>query len=61
LKRYLSIYSFLSQLIPFSDLSLEKLFIFGKFLLKKLPTINDPLPFGVLEDADIESYKIVNK
>jgi type I restriction enzyme R subunit len=61
LKRYLSIYSFLSQLIPFSDLSLEKLFIFGKFLLKKLPTINEPLPFGVLEDADIDSYKIVNK
>lgn len=61
LKRFQSIYSFLSQLIPFSDLSLEKLFIFGKFLLKKLPTINEPLPFWVLEDADIDSYKIVNK
>jgi len=61
LKRYQNIYSFLSQLIPFSDLSLEKLFIFGKFLLKKLPTINEPLPFAVLEDADIDSYKIVNK
>ena len=61
LKRYMSIYSFLSQLIPFSDLSLEKLFIFSKFLLKKLPTINEPLPFWVLEDADIDSYKIINK
>jgi len=61
LKRYQSIYSFLSQLIPFTDISLEKLFIFTKFLLKKLPTINEPLPFEVLEDADIDSYKIVNK
>lgn len=61
LKRYQSIYSFLSQLIPFSDLSLEKLFIFNKELLKKLPTINDPLPYSVLEDADIDSYKIREK
>lgn len=61
LKRYQNIYSFLSQLIPFSDISLEKLFIFWKFLLKKLPTINEPLPFWVLEDADIDSYKIINK
>ena len=61
LKRYQSIYSFLSQLIPFSDLSLEKMFIFNKFLLKKLPTINDPLPYSVLEDADVDSYKIKDK
>ncbi len=61
LKRYQNIYWFLSQLIPFSDISLEKLYIFWKFLLKKLPTINEPLPFWILEDADIDSYKIVNK
>ena len=61
LKRYQSIYSFLSQLIPFSDVGLEKLFIFNKFLLKKLPTINNPLPFNVLQDVDMDSYKIVRK
>ncbi|NAT10702.1 type I restriction endonuclease subunit R [ANME-1 cluster archaeon AG-394-G06] len=61
LRRYQSIYSFLSQLIPFSDINLEKLFIFNKFLNKKLPTINNPLPFSVLEDVDIDSYKIVKK
>jgi len=61
LKRYLSIYSFLSQLIPFTDISLEKLFIFGKYLLLKLPTINEPLPFSILENADVDSYKLVNK
>jgi type I restriction enzyme R subunit len=61
LRRYQNIYSFLSQLIPFSDVNLEKLFIFNKFLNKKLPTINEPLPFNVLEDVDMDSYKIVDK
>lgn len=61
LRRYQSIYSFLSQLIPFSDVKLEKLFIFNKYLNKKLPTINNPLPFNVLEDTDLDHYKIVDK
>jgi len=61
LRRYQNIYSFLSQLIPFSDVNLEKIYLFNKFLKKKLPSINNPLPFNVLEDVDIESYKIVNK
>ena len=61
LNRYQNIYGFLSQLIPFSDLNLEKLYIFSKFLLKKLPTINSPLPYNVLQDVDIESYKVVSK
>ena len=61
LRRYQNIYSFLSQLMSFSDVNLEKLFIFNKFLTKKLPTINDPLPFNIREDVIIESYKIVDK
>lgn len=61
IRRYQSIYSFLSQLIPFSDVNLEKLFIFNKFLIKKLPTINNPLPYSVLQDIDIDSYKITKK
>jgi type I restriction enzyme R subunit len=61
LRRYQNIYSFLSQLIPFSDVNLEKMYMFGKFLNKKLPTINEPLPFSVLQDVDIDSYKIVKK
>ena len=38
-----------------------KLYIFDKFLLKKLPTINNPLPFNVLQDVDMDSYKIIKK
>lgn len=58
IRRYQSIYSFMTQLLPFSDLSLEKLYIYLKFLSKVLPTINEPLPFNVLEDVDMDSYKI---
>jgi type I restriction enzyme R subunit len=58
LRRYQSIYSFLSQLIPFSDIALEKLYIFNKFLIKKLPAINNPLPYSVMEDVDMDSYKM---
>ena len=61
LRRYQNIYSFLSQLIPFSDVNLEKMYIFNKFLNKKLPAINNPLPFSVLQDVDIDSYKIVKE
>jgi len=61
LKRYQNIYSFLSQLIPFSDVNLEKMYWFNKFLSKKLPTINNPLPFNVLEDVDIGSYEPISK
>jgi len=61
LRRYQNIYSFLSQLIPFFDVKLEKLYIFGKFLLRKLPAENDTIPYNVLEDVDIDSYKIENK
>jgi len=61
LRRYQNIYSFLSQLIPFFDIKLEKLYIFGKFLLRKLPAENDTIPYNVLEDVDIDSYKIENK
>ena len=59
--RYQSIYSFLSQLLPFCDVSLEELYIYNKFLTKKLPTINKPLPYSVLTNVDIESYKINTK
>ena len=56
--RYQNVYSFLSQLLPFCDVDLEKLYIYNKFLTKKLPSGNKPLPYSILADVDIESYKI---
>ncbi|MDX5448490.1 MAG: DEAD/DEAH box helicase family protein, partial [Bacteroidota bacterium] len=37
LKSFTRLYSFLSQIIPFSDVELEKLFTYSRFLIKKLP------------------------
>ena len=62
LKRYQNIYSFLSQLMPFSDINLEKLYIFNKFLNIKLAPINDVVDHPILEKSvDIGSYKIEEK
>jgi len=58
IKRFQNLYSFMSQLLPFSDVSLEKMYIYNKYLYKKLPTMNQPLPYAVLEDVDMETYTI---
>ena len=54
-------YSFVSQIISFEDTTQEKLNIFLRFLIKKLPIEKDPLPTEVLESIDMEAVKIVKK
>lgn len=58
LRRYQSIYSFMAQLLPFSDLSLEKLYIYIKFLNRLLPGQVPDALIGLLEKVDMSSYKI---
>jgi len=58
LRSYQNHYSFMSQLLPFSDLMLEKIYIFNKYLYRKLPRKNNPLPLTLLQDVDLDSYKI---
>lgn len=58
LKSYLRLYAFLSQVIPFKDAELEKLYVFGKMLLRKLPPLKDRLPIEVLEQVDMDSYRV---
>lgn len=58
IRKFQNIYSFLSQLMPFSDKELEKLYIYNRYLYKKLPSVNPPFIFDVNEDVDIDSYKI---
>lgn len=58
---YLKKYSFISQIVTFEDPQLEKLFIFLKFLIKKLPRRENPLPYEVLEAIDMETYKVEKK
>lgn len=56
---YVRKYAFIAQIAPFEDTKLEKLHTFVKLLLRKLPRVREPLPFEVLDDVDMESYKLV--
>ncbi|MEI6316295.1 MAG: type I restriction endonuclease [bacterium] len=55
---YLKKYAFISQIVTFEDPQLEKLYIFLKFLIKKLPRRENPLPYEVLEAIDMATYRI---
>jgi type I restriction enzyme R subunit len=55
---YIRQYAFLSQIIPFTDTDLEALYVFTKFLKRKLPVERTELPIEVLQAIDIDSYRI---
>ncbi len=55
---YIRQYAFLSQIIPFTDTDLEALYVFAKFLKRKLPVERTELPLEVLQAIDIDSYRI---
>jgi len=42
LKSYVRTYAFLAQVVPYSDEELEKLYLFGKVLLPRLPAKKEP-------------------
>ncbi len=58
IKNYVRLYRFLAQIITFVDVQLEKYYVFLSDLFKKLPAQKDPLPFEVLEEVDLDSYKL---
>ena len=58
---YIRKYAFISQILTFEDLALEKLYIFLKFLLKKLPQELEALPKEILGAVNMELYHIENK
>jgi type I restriction enzyme R subunit len=58
---YLKKYAFISQIVTFEDPQLEKLFIFLKYLIRKLPKRENPLPYEVLQAIDMETYRIEKK
>ena len=57
MRDYVKLYSFLSQLVSFTDTRLEKLFAFSGFVVKKLPSDGKPLPIEVLNMTDLDNYK----
>ncbi|KPA19379.1 Restriction endonuclease, type I, R subunit/Type III, Res subunit [Candidatus Magnetomorum sp. HK-1] len=52
------LYSFLSQIIPFHDIELEKLFPYARFLLKKLPKKNIEDSLKLDDEVAMEYYRI---
>jgi len=55
------LYRFLSQIITFTDVELEKTAVFLTALIKKLPYSKSSLPMDVVNDVELDSYKIQHK
>jgi type I restriction enzyme R subunit len=58
IKNFVRLYRFLSQIITFTDVQLEKYYVFLSDLFKKLPASPNTLPTEVLEEIDLDSYKL---
>lgn len=52
------LYSFLTQIMPFTDVELEKLFTYSRFLLKKLPRKNQSDRFKLGDEVSLEYYRL---
>ena len=55
---YIRLYGYISQLITFTDVGLEKLYIFGRSLNKKLPKRDHPDLHDVLASVDLDSFRL---
>lgn len=61
LNDYVRLYSFLSQILTFTDADLEKLYVFARLLRRRLPVPEGGLPIEVQEAIDMASYRIERK
>ena len=58
LQSYIRLYGYISQLITFTDIALEKLYIFGRSLNKKLPKRKHSDLQGLLDSVDLDSFRV---
>jgi len=58
LQSYIRFYGYISQLMTFTDVALEKLYIFGRSLNKKLPKRDHPDLGDVLASVDLDSFRV---
>jgi type I restriction enzyme R subunit len=56
--RYVKQYSFISQIMTFTDTRLEKFYLFAKLLLRQLPYEKQTLPLEVIEMIDMDKYRV---
>ena len=55
---YVRLYSFLAQVLTFSDADLERLYVFARRLRRLLPVEREELPREIQQNIDMESYRI---
>jgi len=55
---YVRLYAFLAQVLTFSDVDLEKLYVFARHLRRRIPADREELPREVQQNIDMESYRI---
>jgi type I restriction enzyme, R subunit len=58
LSGYVKVYSFLSQVIPYTDPDLEKLYSFGRFLLPHLPLDRETGTVRIAGEVDLQYYRL---
>ncbi len=58
LQSFTRVYSFLTQIMPFTDVDLEKLFTYCRFLLKKLPRKSQSERFRLGDEVALEYYRL---
>lgn len=58
LSAYLNLYGFLGQIVPFHDPELEKLYAYGRMLLRKLPRPEGSGPLDLGDDVALASLKL---
>jgi len=55
---YVNLYTFLSQIMPWNDPDLEKLYSFGRFLLPHLPVAGDASIINPEDDVALRYYRL---
>ena len=58
LRRFSKLYTFVAQVVTFEDPDLEKLHLYCRFLLKKLPLIGKVLPKEILDAVDMSKFQL---
>lgn len=58
LASFRNLYLFLSQIIPYQDSELEKLYTFGRYLLTKLPRTSNSVAVQIDNDVQLKYYRL---
>ena len=58
LRRFSKLYTFVAQVVTFEDPDLEKLHLYCRFLLKKLPLTGKVLPKEILDAVDMNKFQL---